>query len=57
MAPSPNPPVRRPLIAGVLFGLFLASLRGHWDALERTHDILAVGISGLLRLDPLGSNQ
>ena len=38
MAPSPNPPVRRPLIAGVLFGLFLASLRGHWDALERTHD-------------------
>ena len=38
MAPSLIPPVRRPLIAGVLFGLFLASLRGHWDALERTHD-------------------
>ena len=38
MAPSPNPPVRRPLIAGVLFGLFLATLRGHWDSLERTHD-------------------
>ena len=38
MAPSPNPRVRRPLIAGVLFGLFLATLRGHWDSLERTHD-------------------
>ena len=38
MAPSPRPPVRRPLIAGVLFGLFLATLRGHWDSLERTHD-------------------
>mmetsp|Transcript_13669 Transcript_13669/g.57466 ORF Transcript_13669/g.57466 Transcript_13669/m.57466 type:complete len:1028 (+) Transcript_13669:429-3512(+) len=39
MAPgTPRPPVRRPLIAGVLFGLFLATLRGHWDSLRRTHD-------------------
>jgi hypothetical protein len=39
MAPGTSrPPVRRPLIAGVLFGLFLATLRGHWDSLRRTHD-------------------
>ena len=51
MAPSPNPPVRRPLIAGVLFGLFLATLRGRWDSLERTHDANPFRSAGAVR-DP-----
>ena len=31
------PHIRKPLLGGIAFGLFLATLRGHWDDLKSTH--------------------